>query len=124
MNLLLVDDNAKYKDLLTDLFSPKGYKITWVKNATEARENLRSKGINFYKTIITDITMETQVSGLILAIKLRKKGFRGNIIIASTGFNFRIVLWFSKFVLRFFGINQLIPKNSLKQNKPVIIDCI
>ncbi|MCB1179164.1 MAG: hypothetical protein KDK36_16390, partial [Leptospiraceae bacterium] len=69
-----------------------------------------------YHTVITDITMETQTSGLWLARKIYKSGYKGNIIIATTGFDVFGVMGISKFILpKFAGVGWMIPKVPLKK---------
>jgi CheY-like chemotaxis protein len=121
--LLLVDDNEIYKELLESLYSDQDFHIHWVKTAQAAKEKMQEKGMGYYHTVITDITMETQTSGLSFAVKLRRQGFQGKIIIASTGFNWSPILWLSRFFLGLLGINELIPKSSLKGNQPLIAPC-
>ncbi len=123
LNLLLVDDNEKYKNLILGIYSSNDYEIIWVKSAALAKQAVQEKGINFFHTIVTDITMETQISGLLFAVGLRKKGFQGKIIIASTGFDFPIIAALAKTILAWFGINEIIPKVSLKQGNPKILVC-
>ncbi len=121
--LLIVDDNQKYKQLIEQLYLNKNYQIDWVKSAQEGKNILKEKGIQYYHAIVTDITMENQTSGLFFAIKLRKQGYNGEITIASTGFDFPIVLAMARRVLGWFGIDFLIPKVSLKKGKPIILAC-
>lgn len=121
--ILIVDDNAKYKKLIEELYRDYSEKIEWVKSAGEAVKHLGLEDINRYQHIITDITMENQISGLIFALRLRKRGFTGKITIASTGFNFSWVAAFSRALLGKFGVDEIIPKNSLKAGRPIILSC-
>jgi len=64
--------------------------------------------------------METQTSGLFLVRKIFKSGYKGNIIIATTGFDFPGVMFFSKYILPFFaGVGWMIPKVPLKRGEVI-----
>lgn len=121
--LLIVDDNKKYKELIVSLYQNQDYSVDWVTSARIAQDKLAEMGINHYQAIVTDITMENQTSGLFFAINLRKRGFAGELTIASTGFDFAVVLRLAQLTLGLLGIDYLIPKASLKKGQPKIKRC-
>jgi hypothetical protein len=84
--------------------------------AVNAFEGLKKFKADSFHTVITDITMESRLSGLFLARKIFKTNYSGNIIIATTGFDFPFVMKFSKFFLPIFaGVHFMIPKVPLKK---------
>ncbi len=111
--VLIVDDNDKYANNLAKFFQEKNIPTERAYTAKQGWEMHQSKS---YHTIITDITMETQTSGLWLARRLFRSGFSGNIIIATTGFDVWGVMFISRFLLPIFaGVKWMIPKVPLKQ---------
>ena len=116
--VLIIDDNRKYTSLLRDRLEKAGCTVEHVLSSRKAIEHLNGDDPNHYQIIITDITMETQVSGILLTRKIRKMGFKGCLVIYSTGFNFRIVLWLSILFFKLFGADGLIPKDGLIDGKP------
>ncbi|NCN10305.1 MAG: response regulator transcription factor [Leptospira sp.] len=125
--VLIVDDNDRYADNLKAYYSKLGYECS---RAYDAREgwNLYSKsksnadGSSDFDTIVTDITMETQTSGLWMIRRIHKDGFSGTKIIATTGFDVFGVMGVSKFILPWFaGISFMIPKVPLKKGEVVLV---
>ncbi|MCG9873505.1 MAG: response regulator [Leptospiraceae bacterium] len=125
--VLIVDDNDRYADNLKAYYSKQGYSCTRAYNAKEgwnlySNSKTKSDGISDFETIVTDITMETQTSGLWMIRKIHKDGFKGTKIIATTGFDVIGVMWFSKFILPWFaGISFMIPKVPLKNGEVVLV---
>ena len=110
---LIVDDNDKYAQNLKAYLDSIGIVTERARNAKEGYEMYQSKK---YHTIITDVTMETQTSGLCFARKVYLEGFSGQIIIATTGFDVPGVMFLGKYLLPFFtGVSWMIPKKPLKQ---------
>lgn len=110
---LIVDDNDKYANNLKLYLDSKEIPNERARTAGEGYEMFKSKQ---YHTIITDITMETQTSGLWFARRIYKEGFKGQIIIATTGFDFPGVMLFGKYALPgFAGVGWMIPKVPLKK---------
>lgn len=117
MKVLIIDDNDRYAENLKSYLSERGIESI---RAFTAREGLDlfSNHKNELSGIITDVTMETQTSGLWAIRKIWKSGFKGHLIMASTGFDVWGVMRFSYFFLPlFFGIEWMIPKVPLKQGK-------
>ena len=80
--VLIVDDNDRYADNLKAYYSKLGYSCTRAYNAQEgwdlySKSKTKSNGISDFDTIVTDITMETQTSGLWMIRKIHKDEFKG-----------------------------------------------
>jgi hypothetical protein len=119
MKVLIVDDNDRYANNLKTFFDAKKIETDRALNAKEGWEMFQKKT---YHTVISDITMETQTSGLFLIRDIFKSGFKGNIIIATTGFDFPGVMFVGKFLLpKFGGVGWMVPKVPLKRGEVVFI---
>ena len=119
MKILIVDDNDRYANNLKAFFDAR--KIETVR-ALDAKEGWEKFKKETFHTVISDITMETQTSGLFLLRKIYKSGFKGNIIIATTGFDAPGVMFVSKFLLPSFGgVGWMVPKVPLKRGEVVFI---
>ncbi|HMV41310.1 MAG TPA: response regulator [Leptospiraceae bacterium] len=117
MKILIVDDNDRYANNLKAFFDSKKIETERAYDAKEGWEKFQRGN---YHTVISDITMETQTSGLFLVRKIFKSGYKGNIIIATTGFDFPGVMFFSKYILPFFaGVGWMIPKVPLKRGEVI-----
>lgn len=115
MKILIVDDNDRYANNLKAFFDSRKIETHRAYDAKEGWEKFQKE---IYHTVISDITMESQVSGLFLVRKIYKSGYKGNIIIATTGFDFPGVMFFSKYVLpSFAGVGWMIPKVPLKKGE-------
>jgi hypothetical protein len=108
--LLLVDDRIKYANLIADYFSGYGYMIDRAVSAKEGIERLNTKGIGHYRVVVTDITMEHQLAGLEVIYFLFKKKYTGTVVMASTGFDVFLGMFFSKLLMGLFGVHYLVPK--------------
>lgn len=75
-NVLIVDDNDRYANNLKVWFEQKGFETVRAVNAAQGWE-IYSKDKNRFHTIVTDITMETQTSGLWMIRKIHKDGYAG-----------------------------------------------
>lgn len=113
---LLVDDNGHYAELLSKYFIEKGFEITWCKNAKEGFEEYSSKDQDYYQLILTDITMESQISGLTMLKKMRNAGYPGDLVIASTGFDVPLGKFFTRLFFKNLDIKFLISKKSVLKN--------
>ena len=111
---LIIDDNDDYASMLLAHFEPHGFQFTRAHDAHEGLEVLQRSGTNAYKAIITDITMGSQTAGLKLIRRIRKHGYRGVLIVASTGFDSPFILQVAKPVMNMLGADILIPKRPLK----------
>ncbi|TGL56196.1 response regulator [Leptospira ognonensis] len=114
--VLIVDDNDKYAINLKNYFDQMGISSD---RAVDAKQGLDLYNQNkSYDMIVSDITMETQTSGLWMMRKIYKSGYTGTMVIASTGFDVWGVMPFSKFFLAWFcGLNWMIPKVPLKKGE-------
>lgn len=117
--LLLVDDNDKYAQLLEDYFKELGFKADRACDAAEGLKKFINHNPDFYNLIVTDVTMETQTSGLGMLKRIKKSGYKGTIIIASTGFDVLTAKTLTKMFLRSTGVHYMIPKTTVLTKKPV-----
>ncbi len=111
--LLLVDDRIKYANLIADFFSGYGYLIDRAVSAREGIGMLNDKGLDHYRVIVTDITMEHQLAGLELIYFFFRRKYAGTVVMASTGFDVFLGMFFSKLFMGIFGVHYLIPKTSV-----------
>jgi len=111
--LLLVDDNEKYAAILTEYFLNYSFQIDRAANAAEGLALYRKNGASYYSVIVTDITMESQLAGIFMIRKIHEEGFRGTSVIASTGFDFPTGIFFSRLLLKGFGVDYLVPKTTV-----------
>ncbi len=113
--VLVVDDNDKYASHLINYFNQKNIPTQRAVNAAEGYEMFTSAS---YSAIISDITMETQISGLKMVRSIFTSGYKGEIIIATTGFDVRGVMFIGKFLLPIYaGVGWMIPKVPLKRGE-------
>lgn len=122
--MLIVDDNNRYAEALINYFMKDGWIVERAYNAKEGwNKYLESKSTqNHYGMIITDITMETQTSGLWMIRKIYKDGFSGTKGIATTGMDYSIMVWLAKWFLpSFCGIDFIIPKKPIREKGQVVI---
>jgi len=117
--ILVVDDNNRYADAITKFYERYSFSCVRAFTAKEGWEIFQKD--NQFFSIVTDVTMETQTSGLWFSRKVFQAGYNGHIIIASTGFDFPGVILFSRFFLpTFSGVGWVVPKKPLKQNGQMI----
>ena len=114
---LIVDDNDDYTAMLLSHLEPRGYKFDRARSALEGLKQLQETGPTHYSLIVTDITMEGQTAGLRLIRQIRRSGYRGVLMVASTGFNLAVVLHLSRIFLPLWGVDLLIPKKPLKMGE-------
>ena len=119
-NVLIIDDNKKYTSMIRDRLEKSGCAVEHALSSRSGFDLLSGQQPNHFDIIITDITMETHVSGILLVRKIRKMGFTGCLVIYSTGFNYPIVLLLSRIFFRIMGADGLIPKNSLIDGEPFL----
>jgi hypothetical protein len=114
-SVLIVDDNDRYANNLKLYFDRINIPSERAFNAEEGLEIFLK---NEFSAVISDITMESQVSGLLLVRKIYKSGYKGKIIIATTGFDVWGVMYFSQFILPIYaGVGWMIPKVPLKRGE-------
>ncbi|MCE9597323.1 MAG: response regulator [Spirochaetia bacterium] len=117
--ILLVDDNDRYAEMLDRYFRNLGYTPERAFNGKDAFGMFQSKPPSYYKVIVTDITMETQLAGLTFLWDIRKLGFTGTVVVASTGFDVPLVMPFSRAVLGNWGVHYLVPKAPMKKENRI-----
>jgi len=103
--------------MLLSHLEPRGFHFDRARSAREGLETLQVNGASAYRLIITDITMEGQMAGLRLIKKIRRNGFRGVLMVASTGFNSGLVLQLARFFMAAMGVDILVPKEPLKKGR-------
>lgn len=118
LQVLIIDDNRKYTAMLRERLEKQGCVVRHELSSQEGFAHLKELHPEHYDMIITDITMETQVSGIYLTWLIRRLGFKGCLIIYSTGFDTPIGLGISRAFFTLFRVNGLIPKNGLKAGSP------
>jgi CheY-like chemotaxis protein len=118
---LIIDDNKRYTAMLCAKLELCGCEVEHASASKIGLEMLRQKSPGYYHLIISDITMESQISGILLAPKIRALGFKGCLIIYSTGFNFHLVLMLSRLLFKILGADGLIAKNGLSADRPELI---
>lgn len=110
--VLIVDDNDFYFNIMNQIYRTNSYQVERANTAEEGWLLIQSKGLEYYNLIVTDITMESQISGLVLWYKLKKSGFKNPVYFASTGFNIKLNYFISGGLLKLLGIKRIIPKNN------------
>jgi hypothetical protein len=113
--VLVVDDNDRYATNLKIYLDNRNISSERAFTASQGYEMFLASS---YTTVISDITMETQTSGLVLVRKIFNEGFKGKIIIATTGFDVWGVMFLGKYLLPMFGgVGWMIPKVPLKRGE-------
>lgn len=111
--VLIVDDNDRYANNLKIYFDSLKISNDRAVDAKAGWELFQKN--SDYDMVVSDITMETQTSGLWLMRRIYKSGYKGILSIASTGFDVWGVMGFSKYFLVWFcGLHWMIPKVPLK----------
>lgn len=117
-SVLLVDDNDRYARAITEDLEGRGAAVTRARTAAAGRR-LITRGCGF-DGIVTDITMETQISGLGVLLKARTAGFRGVLATASTGLDSGFGWIFNRLFLgSLMGCRYLIPKRLIRERGTV-----
>ena len=111
---LIVDDNDTYTRMLLSHLEPLGFNFERAESAADGLETLKKQGASHYDFIVTDITMEGQTAGLKLIRQIRRHGYEGVLMVASTGFNSPFVLHLCRPFLALWGVDLLVPKEPLK----------
>lgn len=111
--LLIVDDNNRYAEILKEFFAAKGYMTERAVTGEEGLRCVAEKDLGYYSVIVTDITMESQLAGVTMLGRIHKLGYKGTVVVASTGFDVPLVTPFSRLFLRQYGVHYLIPKTTV-----------
>jgi CheY-like chemotaxis protein len=118
---LFVDDNDDYVKMLTPHLQPWGFHFDRANSAAEGLKMMHDKGVDYYPFIVTDISMEGQLAGMNMIRKMRKAGYKGVLMSASTGFNIPINLHLLRPIMALWGVDLMVPKKPLKQGKLVVV---
>jgi len=113
--VLIVDDNFKYAGWIRSVLESVGFAAEHVPNARDGRSAIK-KEPEKYVAVFSDITMEHPGAGLTLVPRIRLAGYRGAVILVSTGFDLPVVFLFSRFALRLLGVDGLVVKQLLRTN--------
>lgn len=115
--VLLADDNDRYAEALThDLRKRGATEIIRVFDAASAVEKLREDGDSI-DTVVTDISMETQISGLKVLREAHKGDSKRLVVVATTGLDTKLGFLFNRFFLgTLYKCDFLIPKRPIKQD--------
>lgn len=114
-----MDDNDRYAAAITGDLESRGAHVVRVKSAREGIRLLEA-GSDAFDGLITDITMETQVSGLKVLSTARRLHFEGVTATASTGLDTGIGYLLNRFLLgTVYGCSYLIPKRLIKRRKQI-----
>jgi DNA-binding NtrC family response regulator len=117
--VLLVDDNDRYAEAITRHLQRRGADVERARSAEEGIKALRERASSF-GCVITDITMESQLSGLRVLRKARRLGFEGLLVTASTGLDNPVGYLFNRFLLgTLYGCDYVIPKRPIKRRGKV-----
>lgn len=117
--MLLVDDNDRYARAITDDLESRGAEVTRARTAAEGIAAL-STGADRFDCIVTDITMEGQLSGLGVLRAAIGRGFRGSLVTASTGLDTRAGYLLNRLFLgMLFRCSYLIPKRIIRRTGAV-----
>ncbi len=119
--LLLVDDNDRYAAILEEYFQSRGYTIERARDGAEGYKLFRERGRDYYAVIVTDITMESQMAGIHMLKKIHRDGYKGTVVVASTGFDFPGATTLSRIMLSGIGIDYLIPKTTVLKKEPLFL---
>ncbi|MBU0519598.1 response regulator [bacterium] len=111
---LIVDDNDGYVEMIMMHLKPRRYDFERAALAREGIEMLDQRGSDYYQLIVTDITMEGQTAGFRFLRHARKIGYKGPIMVASTGIDVPIVLFLAKWFMKIWQVDMLVPKKPLK----------
>ncbi len=115
--ILIVDDNRDYARWTESVLQSAGYSVEHAFSATEGLAKVKENPQKFF-AIFSDITMEHSGAGLTMIPKMRRIGYQGVVVLESTGFDYPIVHFLSKWTLHLFGVDGLIIKRKmLKEGK-------
>ncbi|PJZ77699.1 response regulator [Leptospira neocaledonica] len=119
--VLVVDDNDRYANNLKTYLQENGCEVLRAIDASQGWD-LYLANKHKLKAIITDITMETQTSGLWMIRRIYQDGFEGIKVIATTGFDVSGVMAVSKYFLPWFaGVEYMVPKVPLKRGEVILL---
>ncbi len=119
--VLLVDDNDSYADAITQDLENRGASVIRARSAAEGISVLRERA-NELDGVVSDISMETQISGLkVLRTARRVRDFHGTVTCATTGLDTPVSFFLNRFILgKLYRSDFIIPKRPIRREKKVI----
>ena len=122
--MLLVDDKHHYRRVISEYFARnRGWHIEAVATAAEAAALVAQRPRDYYAGFVSDISMELELSGLYLCYVLRRLGFRGLTILASTGFDVWFGMFFTQLLAIRSGLQWMIPKQGFNTGRVRMLRC-
>ena len=130
--MIIADDKDRYLNYWKNLLDTEVFDITYGYNNQEILDKFDGDPKAF-DVLLSDISMHVEgekgfwgnmsgeFAGVILARKLRKLGFEGDIALASTGIDDFIGQVLCHLIMGFFGVDWLIPKRTLVKEDPKFI---
>lgn len=117
-NVLIADNNNYYFSIMSSIYEEHDFHVTRAQSAPDAWRLIKQNGMEYYDIIVTEVTIESHLSGLVLAVKLRNAGFKNPVYFASKRFNITLTYIISTGIFRMLGIERLIPKNAFHTMNP------
>ena len=121
--ILIVDDNRTYAQWTEAVLHTGGYEAEHATSADSGMAMVREQP-DKYVALFSDITMEHPGAGLFLIPKLRRMGYRGVVVLESTGFDYPIIHWLSAWTLYLIGVDGLVIKRKMLRDGKWSIDWI
>jgi len=117
LRVLLVDDNDSYAEILTNDLKKRGVEeIVRAYSAEEGVDKLNAGGDSI-DGVVTDISMESQTSGLKVVKAARSNGSKRIIAVASTGLDTKLGMKFNKWLMgSVYKSDYVIPKKPIKSD--------
>ena len=115
--VLLADDNDRYAEALTNDLRKRGAEeVIRVFDAATAVLKIREEG-DTIDTVVTDISMESQISGLKVLRAARKNRPDRLVVVATTGLDTKLGFLFNRLLLgKLYRCDFLIPKRPIKRD--------
>ncbi|MFH0883417.1 MAG: response regulator [bacterium] len=113
--VLLVDDNDSYADILSGDLKKRGVEeIFRAYDAKQGVSMLREHGDRI-DAVITDISMESQISGLKVLKAARQNGSKRILAVASTGLDTKLGMKLNRWLMgTMYHSDYIIPKKPIK----------
>ncbi len=117
---LVADDNDRYARALIDDLASRGGVAVRVHSAREGIARLAAETGRF-DGIITDIDMETQLSGLRLVRYANRQRFPGWLVVTTTGLDNRLAFRWNRWLFKHgMPVDYLIPKRPVRRDHVVL----
>jgi CheY-like chemotaxis protein len=119
-NVLIVDDNDFYADIIAKELQDKGATTTRAKTATEGIEIL-SKNMDSFDGVVSDICMESEFAGLRVLRYCRDNGYKGVVTVATTALDMWIGFVLIKPIYKnIYKCHYMIPKRPIINDENII----